>query len=56
VATPNLKLSAALKALQRLQGKHEGVVESADLSPVRRPARRPFKAAAAAPKAGPLRV
>lgn len=32
MATPNLKLSAALKALQRLQDKHEGVVESADLA------------------------
>jgi hypothetical protein len=36
VATPNLKLGAALKALQRLQARHEGVVESADLSPAHR--------------------
>ena len=36
MATPNLKLSAALKALQRLQDRHAGVVESADLSPAHR--------------------
>jgi hypothetical protein len=32
VAKPDLKLSAALKTLQRLQDKHDGVIESADLS------------------------
>lgn len=36
MAAPNRKLSAALKALQRLQDKNEGVVESADLSPAHR--------------------
>ena len=36
MATPNLKLGAALKALQRLQGRHDGVVESADVSPTHR--------------------
>ena len=35
-ATPNARLGAALKALQRLQDKHEGVVESADLEPADR--------------------
>ena len=32
MAKPNLKLSAPLKTLQRLQDKHDGVIESADLS------------------------